>query len=234
MAVSLLLLAIAVSFVVVRIGAVALELTGVAWDHAKFQALSAFTNCGFTTRESEEIARHPLRRRIISFMIVTGNAGLITTVASFASSLSQPQPVQAVRNLAIIAVGIAAIVWIANLDSVKTTVHRYVGQWLARRYPVESWTADDLLHLDKGYVLTRFALPTNSAAVGRTLRQLRLKQNGVQLLAVERGGDFHAVPSGEFELASADELIVYGGLTEVKRLLQPGTDQTFLLVEDTP
>jgi HrpA-like RNA helicase len=232
MAVALLLIAIAVSFVVVRIGAAALELTGVPWDHAKFQALSAFTNCGFTTRESEEVTRHPLRRRIASFLIVLGNAGLVTTVATLASSLSQPRPFQTISNIAAIAVGVAVIAWLTRLRIVKQTVHDQVQDWLARRYPVESWAAEDLLHLDKGFILTRFPLPPDSSAAGHTLRQLRLKQNGVQLLAVERAGAFHAVPRGEFELKAGDELVVYGGQHEVERLLQPGEDQTFLLVED--
>ncbi|MGD8341362.1 MAG: TrkA C-terminal domain-containing protein [Gammaproteobacteria bacterium] len=232
MAVGLLLLAIAVSFVVVRIGAAALELTGVPWDHAKFQALSAFTNCGFTTRESEEVTRHPLRRRIATVLIILGNAGLVTTVATFASSLSQPQPVRIAGNLAAIVIGIAVIAWLMQLKVVRKTVHDQARDWLARRYPVESWEAEDLLRLGKGYVLTRFPLPADSPAVHRTLRQLRLKQNGVQLLAVERAGHFHAVPHGDFELHAGDELIVYGGDAEVERLLRPGTEQTLLLVED--
>jgi len=233
-AVALLLLAIAISFVVVRIGAVALELTGVPWDHAKFQALSAFTNCGFTTRESEEVTRHPLRRRIATVLIVLGNAGLVTTVATFASSLSQPRSVQIMGNLAVIVIGIVAIAWLSQLNVVRRTVHDQAQEWLARRYPVESWAADDLLRLGKGFILTRFPLPPDSPAVSHTLRQLRLKQNGVQLLAVERAGAFHAVPRGDFALRAGDDLIVYGGQDEVERLLQPGTDQTFLFVEDAP
>jgi hypothetical protein len=234
MAVVLLLLAVAVSFVVVRIGAAALELTGVPWDHAKFQALSAFTNCGFTTRESEEVTRHPLRRRIASFLIVLGNAGLVTTVATLASSLSRPQPLQIMGNLAVITIGIAAIAGLSRLKAVRRTLHDQARDWLARRYPFESWAAEDLLHLGRGFILTRFPLPPDSPAVGHTLRQLRLKQNGVQLLAVERASEFHAVPRGEFALRVGDELIVYGGQDEVERLLQPGADQTFLFVEDTP
>ena len=87
MAVALLLLVLAASFVIVRIGAVAFELTGMPWEHAKFQALSAYTNAGFTTRESEEVTGHPTRRRIASYLMIGGNAGLVTTIASFASSL---------------------------------------------------------------------------------------------------------------------------------------------------
>ncbi len=92
MTVALLLLAIIVSFIVVRIGATALELTGLSWERAKFQALSAFTNAGFTTQESEEIVRHPLRRRIVSYLIVLGNAGLVATIGSFAGPSSSHNP----------------------------------------------------------------------------------------------------------------------------------------------
>ena len=83
----LLLISIVIAFIVVRVGAVALGLTGIPWEEAKFQALSAFTNAGFTTRESEQITRHPVRRRIASILIVLGNAGLIAVVGSFAGSM---------------------------------------------------------------------------------------------------------------------------------------------------
>jgi len=52
-----------VSFIVVRIGAIAFELTGLEWSLAKFQALSCFTGTGFTTKEAELITGHPQRRR---------------------------------------------------------------------------------------------------------------------------------------------------------------------------
>jgi len=233
-AVILLLLAISISFVVVRIGAVMLEMTGVPWENAKFQALSAFTNAGFTTRESEEIVRHPLRRRIASILIVLGNAGLITTVGSFATSLAQPHLLRAVANLFVIILGIALLGWIAHRPQVTRSLYRHTRQWLAQRYPIESWTPDEILHLDRGYVLTKFAISPESRAVGQTLRRLRLKQNRVQVLAVERLHEFAAVPDGEFQLQAGDEVIVYGVRESVERLLEPGSDQTFLLVEDPP
>jgi hypothetical protein len=51
----LLLIIVTASYLVIRIGALALELTGFESERASFQALSAFTNSGFTTRESEEV-----------------------------------------------------------------------------------------------------------------------------------------------------------------------------------
>ena len=78
---------ISVSFIVVRIGAVAFELTGLEWSLAKFQSLSCFTGTGFTTREAELITGNPQRRRIATVLMVLGNAGLVTLIATFANSL---------------------------------------------------------------------------------------------------------------------------------------------------
>jgi len=55
---------IIIAFVIVRIGAIAFELTGLERSLARFQALSCFSGTGFTTRESELIVSSPQRRRI--------------------------------------------------------------------------------------------------------------------------------------------------------------------------
>jgi len=64
-----------VSFIIVRIGAIAFQLTGIEWSLAKFQALSCFTATGFTTKESELITSDLRRRRIATVLIVFGHAG---------------------------------------------------------------------------------------------------------------------------------------------------------------
>ena len=59
-----------ISFIVVRIGAIAFQLTGLSWDTAKFQALSCFTSTGFTTKEAELITTSRQRRKIASTLII--------------------------------------------------------------------------------------------------------------------------------------------------------------------
>ena len=87
MNVLLFIVTIAISFIVVRIGAIAFELTGLEWSLAKFQALSCFSGTGFTTKEAELITGNPQRRRIASILIVLGHAGFVTFIATFANSL---------------------------------------------------------------------------------------------------------------------------------------------------
>ena len=83
----LFIVALIVSIGVVRIGAVAFNLTGLEWSTAKFQALSCFSGTGFTTREAELVIASPRRRRIATYLIIIGHAGLVAMVATFANSL---------------------------------------------------------------------------------------------------------------------------------------------------
>ena len=87
--VGILLVAILVSFIVVRIGGFALQLTGIEPDVARFQALSAFSGTGFTTTEAERVVQHRTRRRIVTILIILGNAGLVTIIATLVASFTQ-------------------------------------------------------------------------------------------------------------------------------------------------
>jgi len=59
------LLVIFVSFLIVKAAAVALMMSGMDSKRALFQALSAFSGTGFTTKEAEFVMNHPTRRRVI-------------------------------------------------------------------------------------------------------------------------------------------------------------------------
>ena len=77
-----LLFVLTISVLLTRFGSVALRQTGLSTQVARFQALSAFTGTGFTTPESESIVNHPLRRRIVALLMIIGNLGLVTVLAT--------------------------------------------------------------------------------------------------------------------------------------------------------
>src|SRR4030042_6186578 len=80
-----------ISFIVVRIGAIAFQLTGLEWSLAKFQALSCFSGTGFTTKEAELITGNKQRRKIASVLMVLGNAGLVIMIATLANTIGLNQ-----------------------------------------------------------------------------------------------------------------------------------------------
>ena len=47
-------------------------MTGMDRKRAVFQALSAFSGTGFTTKEAEFVVNHPVRRRVIIWLMILG------------------------------------------------------------------------------------------------------------------------------------------------------------------
>jgi hypothetical protein len=70
----------------VRVATVALTLTGMSRQAAQFQPRSAWTGTGLTTAESDQVVNHPVRRRIVSMLILLRNAGLVTAPSTLALS----------------------------------------------------------------------------------------------------------------------------------------------------
>jgi hypothetical protein len=89
MALVILITAILISALVVKVGTVALTMTGMDRRKATFQAKSAFTNTGWTTREAELIMAHDQRRRIVGAMMALGYAGFASVIATLIASLGQ-------------------------------------------------------------------------------------------------------------------------------------------------
>ena len=77
-----LVIIVLIALLVVKLGASALELTGISRSVAGFQAASAFFGVGFTTSEAELVVKHPVRRKIILHLIVAGNIGLTSALAT--------------------------------------------------------------------------------------------------------------------------------------------------------
>jgi len=76
------LLVLTLSFITERIATVALTLTGLSGDAARFQARSAFTGTGFTTSEAEQVTTQPARRRIIMLLMGMRSVEIIMGVAT--------------------------------------------------------------------------------------------------------------------------------------------------------
>ena len=79
-AISTLLLVVAISLLITRVATVILTATGMSRESARFQARSAFSGSGFTTRESETVVDHPVRRRVIGTLMLLGSAGTVAVI----------------------------------------------------------------------------------------------------------------------------------------------------------
>jgi hypothetical protein len=223
---------ISAALICIRAGSVALELTGMEREKARFQALSAFTNTGFTTREAEEITRIPLRRRIVTVLIVLGYAGTVTVIASFATSLLQRQ-IGSLLEIAAIFAALYIIYRIAAWRGLTKRVTDAFRRMLIRRYGLEMSSLEAMLRVGEGFGVVRATVRENSPLIGRPLSQLDLKGRKVQILSIIRGADTITIPLGSDVLLRGDVLVCYGQIEAVERLFFAVPSHS-LVPEDKP
>lgn len=199
------------SIVVIRTGAVALRLTGLPEEPARFQARSAFTGTGFTTSESEAIVNHPVRRRIVSLLMTIGSFGFVSVLATVVVSLvgSSGSEGALMRQLLWLAAVLLAL-WFVVLNPIADRVIcDVIGRLLARTEGFGGRKPARLLQLPAGHGVTQILVHSESGLAGRQLREL--VANGVVILGLQRedGTYINLPPDGE-EVRPADEIFLYG------------------------
>jgi K+/H+ antiporter YhaU regulatory subunit KhtT len=208
-----LLVVVALGLIIVRIGAVALVLTGLSKELAQFQSLSAFMGVGFTTSESEQVLSHPVRRRIMRLLILLGNAGFVATVSSLIPLFvgGNDSSMSFWSKLLWLSCGLL-LLWIFSASKyVDKKMSSTIGSCLKRWTKLDVHDFHGLLQLDAGYAVTEMKVEPDSWLAGRSLMDLRLGDEGAQVLGMRRlDGSYVGAPTGNTYIRRGDILIVYG------------------------
>lgn len=211
------LIAISVSLLVVRAGAIALMMTGMSFDKAKFQALSAFSGTGFTTREAERVVNDPRRRRIVSMLMVLGNAGIVTVIVAATSSFARAEGLQIGMNVLVLFGGIGLIVLGARHAPIVRRWENFAQERLAKFKIFEEDTAiDALLHIAEGYGVSRVRVAENSTVIGKTISEVNERLEHAFVLGIERNNDWVSTPSLNTKVHKDDDVVIYGKLENVE------------------
>ena len=206
-----LLVVITISITVVRIGSVALVMTGLSKDLAVFQAQSAFSGVGFTTTESESVVGHAARRRIIRLLMLMGNAGITSAVASVVLTFYRGSRQDLALRLGLVILGVVALWMLAGSKIVDKFLTRAI------RACLQKWTTLDvrdyarLLELNKGYAVSEIEVDSGDWLSNRRTSELSLPQEGVLILGVRRAnGNYIGAPHGDTDILPGDVLTCYG------------------------
>ncbi|MFO7870810.1 MAG: TrkA C-terminal domain-containing protein [Kiritimatiellia bacterium] len=216
-----LLVILTVSLIATRIATVTLVHTGLSKEAAQFQARSAFTGVGFTTAESECIVNHPVRRRIAMVLMLMGNAGIVSAVASLLLTFldTGPGSMTALNKVIILVMGLV-LLW-------SLAASRLVDRWLSGciSRALEKWTDlnirdyASLLHLAENHQVQEMAVKEGDWLDGRTLADAALSDEGVIVIGIQRpDGDYVAAPDGKTKVTGGDQLVIYGQDAVLKEL----------------
>ncbi len=212
-----------VSLLVVRVGATALMMTGLSWDTASFQSYSAFFGVGFTTKEAEMVVNHPVRRRIIRDLILSGNIGLTSALATLVVTIMEGGA--GWNPLAVMGSVVACIILVLYLFKVgwvQRGIDHLIRKALERAGIVRVLDYEMLLRIQSGYCVSEIEVLPTTPIAGKTLRESRPWDLGVIVLAIKRHGEtIPGLPGPTEHLLPGDLLTVYGEEQRVRQLLQP-------------
>ncbi len=218
-----LVIIILISFLVVRAGTTALVLSGMSYEAARFQSISAFFGVGFTTSEAEMVMQSEIRRRIIRYLIVAGNIGLTSALATLIMTLSKESPtagmtgkffIIGVTTLSVLSLGLFFNVrFITNpLDAIMRKILMSSG--VARIQDYET-----LLKVEHGYCVSEFVVMEGHPWAGKALFESRPSDNEVVILNIlHSDGEFTGAPNKSHIMKEGDEVMVYGAEDAVRHV----------------
>lgn len=102
-------------------------ISGIPKKRAKFQAISLFTNCGFTTSESEIITNNKSTRRIALACMITGNLFsviIVSLIVNVLTTLSNRNEEETYMTIFIAFLIFIAILLIFNIPFVKKAIEK--------------------------------------------------------------------------------------------------------------
>lgn len=211
-----LLVVLVFSLLVVRVATVALTLTGLSQQLARFQARSAFTGAGFTTTESERVVQHPVRRRIIMTLMLLGNAGIVTAVSSLMLSFIGTTEAEGMTGalwfrMSALTLGLCVLWTVAHSSWVDRRMSHTITWCLKHWTNLEVRDYANLLHLSGNYAVVELEVEEADWLADRELVQLKLSDEGVLVLGIEKAeGKFLGAPRGQTKLDAGDTVIIYG------------------------
>lgn len=210
-AISSLLLVVALSLVVTRVATVVLVATGLSRQVARFQARSALTGSGFTTRESEAVVNHPVRRRVVMTLMLLGNVGLVASAGSLILGFSgKSAGLEWVRVVELV-VGLVALVLLSRSAVVDRWLTRVAARMVRRHSDVATRDLGGLLQLQGTYSDQELAVRPGEWLAGRSLATLALRDEGIAVLGITRSsGEYVGAPAGATVVRPGDLLVVYG------------------------
>lgn len=217
-----LLVALSISLLVTRVATMALMFTGLSREAARFQARSAFSGVGYTTRESENIVNHPVRRRIVMILMLLGNIGIATVIASIMLSVSSSVEASAIDRLwtlGYLVLGFAFLFYFFSSRFVERQMNKVIAWALIQFTDLEVRDYDALLQLADGFAVTEFLVDAKHWMAGGNLKDLRLSDEGILILGIHRSGsNYQGVPRALDTIEAGDTIILYGNLENIKRL----------------
>ncbi|MGL4740074.1 MAG: TrkA C-terminal domain-containing protein [Sarcina sp.] len=204
--------------IVITIFAILFRLTGIPMHKAKFQVISLLTATGFTTRESEIIAQHPVRRRIASALMIFSYLSTALFISFMMRIISKSlNDTKSLGITALIVIGFAIFMFIIFRSSVPERIENYIEDFLLKSKHWNNLHEDKLinLHKKKGYGIYEIYISKSNYLIGKSIMSSNLKELEIQVLSIDKGDTLINFPSPTYTFEATDKITVYGNIKNI-------------------
>lgn len=205
--------------IVVKIATVALKLTGLDEKRARFQALSAFTGTGFTTKDSEMVLEDEIRRKIIMVLMILGNAGLVTVITALIFSFGKGGVNPALVNSGILILILFLFYKAATHKNLTLFLTRKIEARLEKRPLFQKRPVEEILRIAKDYGIAEVSIKEKCQDLGKQLTDSSFRAKDILILAIERKSGVIPTPTAQDTIQLGDTLICYGKLNNIEKII---------------
>lgn len=206
-------------WLIIEVLSIVFKITGLDLSKARFQVISILTHTGFTTRESELIAQHPLRRKIASVLMLISYVAQASLITLLLNMISQNE--RQILNVGIFLVLMTIILLIVTRSKyVSSKFDKIIEKFIANKIMKQTQTrsVDQVLKISPEYGVYEILVDSDSFLSNTTLKEAKLNDIYIQVLKIDRGSNTVDFPKADFLIQSGDVLIVYGKIKSIKEL----------------
>ena len=201
--------------IVVNICSILLRLTGMPIKKARFQVVSLLTSTGFTTRESEMIVQHPVRRKIASWLMVVSYVSTATFISFFVTMISDT--VTGIGFFVVIAALITTNLILRKTKTIENLELKLENVVLKSKI-WEKLNSENLTLITNtiGYGIYQIYLPKDSKIIGKSILESGLKDLEIEVLNIDKGDKFIKFATPDYVFEVFDRVTVYGNLKNIR------------------
>lgn len=201
---------------VAEAAAIALKLTGMNIHRARFQALSALTGTGFTSKETESIMNNRQRRVIVMILMIIGPVGFVTVLASVLVSVKRELFLQ---ELAVILCVFFVIIQLFKSKTLGAFFHKAVEKQIKKGHYFRKVVLEEVLQLDEEHGVCEIKIDHDSKVMDKKLSDTDFKEKGFMVLAIKREHEVLTAPRGSDKLLKNDTLVIFGNIKNIKKTI---------------
>lgn len=197
---------------VIEILSIAFEMTGVPYEKAKYQVITMLTT-GYSTKESEIIVQHPVRRKLALFAMIftyVSNVALFSIIVNLTKSSITKGLI--VKSLIVL---LALLIFVKNRMRLEGKLR---NEFVKHRwFSVNRTNIYYLLSKNNGYGLYNLYIDKRFKFIEQTIEESPLKEMGLQVINVDKGNKIIEFPEPAYKMELGDNLLVYCKFNAIKK-----------------